>query len=229
MKHRIEFLDIIKKERINFLIGFILLIGFICITYMVCTGLTQHLDEKVHSFFIRNRSVGLNTFFESITYCGNWEFITSLCILLFAFDKTRKKLAYPVITMAVTSFLLNRGMKCMIMRARPDEMFHLIKQGGFSFPSGHSATATAVFGILIYVFIKNSYFGKKTCPYSWGLFLLIVLICCSRLYLGVHYLTDVWGGIIEGMALLFFVVPLMKQKNIISVEPFPDQKTHSFR
>ena len=115
MKHRIEFLDIIKKERINFLIGFILLIGFISITYMVCTGLTQHLDEKVHSFFIRNRSAGLNTFFESITYCGNWEFITSLCILLFAFDKTRKKLAYPVITMAVTSFLLNRGMKCMII------------------------------------------------------------------------------------------------------------------
>lgn len=99
------------------------------------------------------------------------------------------------------SALLNQILKYIIQRPRPTE-FRIIDESGYSFPSGHSMVSTAFYGFLIYLIyikVKNKYlkFGLITI-----LSLLIILIGTSRIYLGVHYTSDVLAGFLISISYL---------------------------
>lgn len=100
-----------------------------------------------------------------------------------------------VATQAFTYFA-----KILFHRDRPSEVLHTVIEDSFSFPSGHATSAAFVAGILVYVFLQ----AKKRSPrekYSAILLglLFVVAIDFSRLYLGVHYLTDVVAGNMVGL------------------------------
>ena len=99
------------------------------------------------------------------------------------------------------SALLNQILKRIIQRPRPTE-FRIINESGYSFPSGHSMVSAAFYGFLIYLIYKN----VKNNYLKWGLItilsLLIILIGTSRIYLGVHYTSDVLAGFLIAMSYL---------------------------
>jgi undecaprenyl-diphosphatase len=91
-------------------------------------------------------------------------------------------------------------------RPRPDAALALVMETSPSFPSGHAVRATVVFGLLAYLLFR-SYRAVWARVLTVSVYLLaVLLVAMSRVYLGVHYVTDVWGGMLLGGALLAAVV-----------------------
>ena len=89
--------------------------------------------------------------------------------------------------------LLNQAMKFAIQRPRPD-VLRLVDVSGFSFPSGHSMAAMAVFGLLAWCVWRYERNPRRRIALMCLFALVIVMVGISRIYLGVHYASDVLGG-----------------------------------
>ncbi len=209
---------------------------FAMVFWWVTSGNSRTFDLNIMEYVYANRTPALNTLFEMITYAGEWFTVIAICLLLLAFDKTRMTYGVPVAIITTASFVINYIFKIIVERTRPLQEMMLIEQGGFSFPSGHSATGFATYIMLAYLLLKymNSenlqqdackercYDNKsqschKSLFYAICLAVLAILIGVSRVYLGVHYPTDVIGGFVESSILLLvmigFVIPaLAKQR-----------------
>lgn len=99
------------------------------------------------------------------------------------------------------SGLLNQILKRIVQRPRPTE-YRLIEENGYSFPSGHSMVSAAFYGFFIYLIfrnVKNKYIKWSSISF---LSLLIILIGISRIYLGVHYTSDVMAGFVISISYL---------------------------
>jgi len=124
--------------------------------------------------------------------------IFSLIVLLLLIFRKKDFPRTRLFTLTMAAgVILSQALKRIIQRARPENM--LIAKDGFSFPSGHSTLAVCFFGMMIYLFrneIKN-----KTLRYSFVTInvLMIISIAFSRIYLNVHWLTDVIAGLTLGL------------------------------
>ena len=110
-------------------------------------------------------------------------------------------------------FILNRILKFIIARPRPERL-KLVFEDGYSFPSGHSMVAFGFYGFLIYLICKKIENKKIKYPLIVFLSLLILFIGISRVYLGVHYVTDVIGGFIFTFLYLIVFVKYFCKKQI---------------
>ena len=135
-----------------------------------------------------------------ITNFGGAIFLIILTITLFILIKN-KKIGLSIILNLIVITGLNQILKYILQRPRPTE-YRLIEETGFSFPSGHSMVSMAFYGYLIYLiykYVKNKYL-------KWiSIVLLSILICSigiSRIYLGVHYTSDVLGGFLISLSYL---------------------------
>lgn len=125
-------------------------------------------------------------------------FIISCLILWYLFSVLHHRAeAILFFTVNVGAAVINQSMKLVFHRPRPDD-HRLIDITGYSFPSGHSMSAFAMYGILVFLLWRH----LQT---SWGRFLIILIgtamtlaIGISRIYLGVHYPSDVLGGYLAG-------------------------------
>ena len=190
-----------KLKKIGIGIG---IIGVIIMTVLVGNGSVSGFDATFDGAVTGMRSVGFNTLVEMFTYVGNWQTVVIVCLLLIAYDSTSKSYGIPVTAVALVSSISNRILKDIMQIPRPDAANMLIEQGGYSFPSGHTATFTAVMLMLIVLLIKNKpeKFGQKGKAWILGiiLVLLTVLMGLSRVYLGVHHTSDIIGGWFIGLA-----------------------------
>ena len=98
---------------------------------------------------------------------------------------------------------LNTLLKTIVQRPRP-EGFRLVAESGYSFPSGHSMVAMAFFGLLIWMIWRHH--RRDAMRVVWCAFfgLVIVAVGLSRVYLGVHYASDVLAGFCVSLAWLAF-------------------------
>ncbi len=138
----------------------------------------------------------MNGFWKLITSLGNsgWFWI-ALSVLLLVFPNTRKAGLLALLSMAFCALITNVCLKNLIARPRPytqiPELIRLIgPQSDWSFPSGHTtASFASAFSYL---------YGLPQKKYAVPGFLLATMIAFSRLYVGVHYPTDILGGLIIG-------------------------------
>ncbi len=115
--------------------------------------------------------------------------------------KKKKLMGILIWVNLASSALLNQILKRLVQRPRPTE-YRLIEENGYSFPSGHSMVSAAFYGFFIYLIFKN----VKNKHIKWGsitfLSVLIFLIGISRIYLGVHYTSDVMAGFVISISYL---------------------------
>ena len=134
-------MDRIKKEknsnRILALTGVSAVLLFAALLFCVLADHTSGFDDPVRSFFYNLRCDALTPAVKAVTYMGNWQSITALCIALLLIKPTRITYGIPVSAGAIFVTVLNKLIKAAVQRPRPDDVIHLIREGGFSFPSGH--------------------------------------------------------------------------------------------
>ena len=170
----------------------------------------NNFDPKIAALFLTIRSVQGTSIFEVVTFFGNWQFIIPviLLIILWLFFKNKKAFIIPfALTVAgaeLATFLLKLGFH----RGRP--LGSIFMETDFSFPSGHATIAVTFYGYLAYLIIKL--IKRK---YNWLIItlasLIIFFIGFSRLYLGVHYLSDVLAGYLVGSLFLILGISLTKK------------------
>ncbi len=203
------------------------LLYFFALLFMVQNGTAAAFDDAVRNFFYDLRRDWLTPVVKFITYLGNWQTITVLCLVLLALKPTRITYGVPVSVGAILVTVLNKWIKGLVQRPRPDEALHLIEQGGFSFPSGHSITSMFVFGMLIWL-VRTNVKDRKTANILTVL-LAIPMICVglSRIYLGVHYPTDVLAGWCLGIAVIILLKSLVMGIKYVKMNSVSQKETRS--
>ena len=136
--------------------------------------------------------------------------------MAFIFIKN-KKVPIAITLNLIISTALNVLLKNIINRPRPDG-YRIISETGYSFPSGHSMISMAFYGLILYIVFKNVKNKNIRNLLTVLIAILIFLIGFSRIYLGVHYVSDVLGGFIISIAylILFTTItkPIFKLNNI---------------
>ena len=197
-----------KKKKFIVLISLLILV-FLFITYLVVVGKTNSFDNIIYKIIRSLESDFCDKYFIFITKFGNIDVVIGMVIcLIFAF---RNRHAIMVTTLVINSAITNQLVKHIILRDRPN-VLRLIEQGGYSYPSGHTMIAICLYGYLLYLaFTKiNNKFIKYIC--SIILFVLILSISVSRIYVGVHYASDVAGGLVLALIELLLLIDFSKKQ-----------------
>ena len=184
------------------------LIAFVLITRRVFHLRNEKLDYKVFDALQPYVNETNNQIMLAITFLGKHEFLIPANLVLIAyylFIKKHKWYSIKVPAIALSSLGLMFLLKNLFGRARP--LVPLLEEArGLSFPSGHALMSITFYGLLIYLTWKNI----KNDALKWGLVLflsvLILLIGFSRIYLRVHYTTDVMAGFATGFLWLVFSI-----------------------
>lgn len=162
---------------------------------------------------VKLRTPFWNYFFKYFSIIGNFYFLLGLILIISSvvmFKHKRKFLAMFIVLSFVFVSVINFLIKNVVKRVRP-EQFMLFKEFSYSFPSWHSMLTMFVFGVLIYFaykFIKNK---------SVKIVLITILSCVialmgfARIYLGVHYVSDVIAAFLLGLAFVLLFVVLYKR------------------
>lgn len=195
-----------NKFKIYGLIVFIATFVFIGVAVGVQTGYLDGFDDTVRYRVYSMRSDKLTVFWKFITHSGDRYVVILLGIILLLKKSLREKYGVKFAIAALSSTALYQIMKYIFQRPRPDLALRLIEQGGYSFPSGHSMNCLVSYGILIYLLLRYCENRRLAKLLSFGLGLLTILIGFSRVYVGVHYPTDIIGGWSLGIAVLVAMI-----------------------
>ena len=191
------------------ILEFILLFLIILIIYLIKTEKIEMFDSFIYHYFslgISDTTTSLYLFFTFLCSAITMITITILCLLFFK----NKKAAKLVLLNLINVIVLNQTMKAIFARERPNILM-LIDEKGYSFPSGHAMTSTAVYGFFIYLIWQSKMSNDKKILSTVLFGGLIFLICSSRIYLGVHYASDVVAGILISTLYLMIYISLTKK------------------
>ena len=179
---------------------------FIIWTILVFTKIINPLDELVESFVIGIRNDNITKIMINMTNLGSAYSLIVISILLFFFIKN-KKIPLSIIINLVTVFFTSQIFKFIFRRSRPNGVF-LIDASGYSYPSGHTMVSFAFYIYLLYLLCKK--IDNKLVKILLTIFttILLVLIAFSRIYLGVHYLSDIIGGLLLGTTYIILFIRL---------------------
>ena len=191
------------KKYSKWVVMVIFLILFSIFAYKIVMNKSIYIDKIVYDFICDNfMSERMTNVVKILTSLGSALVIIILTIVLFIAIKN-KKIAISVVINLIVITILNNLLKIIFLRPRPD-VNNLILESGYSFPSGHSATGMAFYGYLIYLIYKYVNNKKIKIPLIIFLSLIIVAIGLSRIYLGVHYASDVLGGFL--LAIVYLII-----------------------
>ena len=193
------------EKNLKWIILFLCLVGFLVLAEDVFNKEIMNGDivgyKLISTFLISDFATPIAKF---ITNFGGAIFLAVLTIILFILIKN-KKIGVSIFSNLVIITALNQLLKNILQRPRPTE-YRIIEETGYSFPSGHSMISMAFYGYLIYLiykYVKNKYVKWI---FMALLSLLIRSIGISRIYLGVHYTSDVLGGFLISISYLVIYI-----------------------
>jgi len=180
----------------SFIISLVCATGFALIAILVGEQNIAGFDNRLISLIQGQENVVLTPIMKFFTFIGSGLPITIITIIimvvLYAVLKFRWELLFFVGVIA-GSALLNVVLKLIFHRARPT-LHRIVEANGYSFPSGHSMTAFTLYGVLCFLLWKHARVAFTRVLLIIIGSIMIVAIGVSRIYLGVHYPSDVVGG-----------------------------------
>ena len=176
---------------------------FVVLLGEVAGGEIMRLDTLAYELFVeRLRSDAVTHFMEAFTSLASVVVLAVLAAVIAALAPGKAP-GWCVAVNLVCVVVLNTVLKEIVQRPRP-EGFRLISETGYSFPSGHSMVAMAFFGLLIWMVWR--YHRRDVMRVVWCVVfgIVIVMVGVSRIYLGVHYASDVLAGFCISLVWLVF-------------------------
>ncbi|MFC5284959.1 phosphatase PAP2 family protein [Pedobacter alpinus] len=194
-----------------FMVMIVSLICFFSITDLVTDNELKHYDDVVIAHIIAERTPNLTAFMKSMTFIGNsvGYFLLVPIVTVFFIIRKNWRISLEITIVLILSSGLNVVLKRIISRPRPPEINRLVFADFTSFPSGHAMSAITFYGFIIY--LSYLLIKKYWLKYS------VIIICClmvlligfSRVYLGVHYPSDILAGYFAGIAWLMFCIIIL--------------------
>ncbi|MFJ8264309.1 phosphatase PAP2 family protein [Rummeliibacillus sp. NPDC094406] len=179
-----------------FLVALVSLIGFSSIAILISDHKIVQFDQTIISFIQGLESPLLTIIMKFFTYLGSFPVVMVLFIVVsyYLYIVLKHRAEFLLFsTVIIGTVILNGILKQLFHRARPD--FHrLIEAGGYSFPSGHAMSAFSFYGIVAFLLWRHipNRLGRTALILVSIIFILMIGI--SRIYLGVHYPSDIVGG-----------------------------------
>ena len=210
MRRKIKKISDFTMKNLKWIILFLGIILFLAIVEDVFDQEIRKVDilgyQLVSTFLISDL---ITPIAKLITNLGGAITLLSITIILLLGLKNKKIVLLVELNLMISTGL-NLLLKNIVQRPRPNEI-RLIDETGYSFPSGHSMVSMAFYGFLIYLiykFVKN----KRL---KWALIItlsiLIITIGISRIYLGVHYTSDVLAGFTISVSYLVIYTSIVKK------------------
>ena len=198
------------KKYIKWIVFGILICIFILLSILVLTKNDIYLDTKVYDFISKFIKPTRTPNIIRITSIASASVVIIITILVLIIFKNKKYGIYMSVNLILIT-IIQLILKNLFTRNRPIDI-NLIDETGYSFPSGHSLTSMAFYGFIIYlIFISNINKKIKIILITF-LSILIFMIGISRIYLGVHYATDVLGGFSLSLAYLIIYINIIGKK-----------------
>jgi membrane-associated phospholipid phosphatase len=179
-------------------------------SFRLDTALLLGLHQRANPF--------LDRLMLSVTQFGNPAFVVVLVLVsLTGLLWQQKRLEAGMFAIAcLGALVLNQGMKLAFARPRPTLWHPLVQETSYSFPSGHALGSLVLYGFLAYLLVR---FYPRTALLTYSTAVIVIgLIGLSRLYLGVHYPTDIMAGYIVGLLWLSICVAMLKHYGDQSVQ-----------
>ena len=201
------------KNIIKWILCAITAILAIVITINVKNGKILELDLNIYKFFSENIiNDKLTPIVKVITHIGGAKIVLVLTLLAIILIKGLKNKLF-LLTGIVGTAGLNVVLKHIVQRERPN-INRLIPEKGYSFPSGHSMMSMAFYGMLIFLIFKY----VKNTALKWTLIVILTILLSTigitRIYLGVHYPSDVIGGFVVSLTYLFILTEIYNKVKI---------------
>lgn len=199
-----------KKHLREMVLGGII---FANLSFLLARDQLIGIDEWFYQKVVSIMSPGMTVFMKHISNLGSVYALVLIALLLFFLTAYHKKSFYGIIVAInlLTVWLMNNGLKYMFRRERPN-ILRIIEITNYSFPSGHAMVSMSFYGFLAYLMLKTK--NKKWVKLITVTLLavIILLIGVSRIYLGVHYFSDVLAGCVFGWIWMIFMIVVVEQK-----------------
>ena len=200
-------------KNINFknkktIILFVSLILFIFLTYNIFNNKIAFIDSYIEGIILSIRNDKLTDVMTIITNISSAYALIVITVLLLILIKN-KKIPILITFNLIFSFLTSQLIKIILKRDRPVNI-SLVNAMGFSYPSGHSMVSMAYFGFIAYLVYKYIDNTIVKVILIITLFVSIFAIGFSRIYLGVHYFSDVLGGFLLSISYLMLFININK-------------------
>lgn len=211
-----------KSHLKNYII--ISLFAFILIATAVLFKATMREDLLLYYLLISIKNNILLSVATLLSFLGSIKGLIVVSFFLVFILKSNKQRIFLFLDLIGSGLIINIT-KNIFLRERPIIGQNLLAD--YSFPSGHTFIAISFYGFLLYLVMKDKESNYKKLKEGVLLF-LIITIPLSRLILGVHYLTDVLGGITLGLAYLFFLI-IMYESNFLKDKEDETKLNYSFK
>ena len=198
------------KKYNRWLILSIALVLFTILTILVLNDKIVWFDTLTYNFIISFKSNDMTTFMKIMTGFASKSTIIILTLASFFSLMKHYKGSLFLVGNIVLSSALNLIIKNIICRTRPDHL-RLITESGYSFPSGHAMASVSFYGFIMYLVIKSKLSKALKIIISIVLSIIILLIGISRIYLGVHYPSDILGGYLVSISLLIVTTYIIEK------------------
>lgn len=199
----------------SILLFLVTLFVFVYIADEMVAEKENHLDTQIVTIVNQHQSPAATTFFETLTFFGSSSFLfPAYCILIaiLLFEK-RKKTALNIGIIGVSSTAILHLLKEIFKRHRPsDELVAHVT--GFSFPSGHSFSSFTFYALIIYLFWQTKLSVSIKIFIAIFFFSFAALIAFSRVYLHVHYPSDVIAGFCLSIIWLLLAFYFLRKKEV---------------
>lgn len=178
--------------------------GFAGLAICIQQGMTQAFDDWVYGWVSQTIVPPFTEVLKIVTFGGEVYVMIGVCVLLLIIPPITKKVGIPVSISMVCAIGISYLFKHVFSRPRPN-ILRLIEETGFSFPSAHallSASLYIMLMILVCKYLKSNIAKIVLVPV---LSIVLFAVGFSRVYLGVHYATDIIGGWLIGFAITLIV------------------------
>ncbi|AST96904.1 hypothetical protein BC8716_13465 [Shouchella clausii] len=203
-----------KMNTNSLVISIVCIACFLVVAFSLNTVFLEKVDQLALTWAESIRAEPITALMHGFAFLGATKTVfvltVAVLIILLVARASHKELAFTAVTMAATG-LVNLFVKEWVERERPAQ-YMLVELSSYSFPSGHSMGAMSFYTVLTFLIWKRV--NKQSHRVAFVVFasLMILIMGFSRLYLGVHYLSDVIGGYLLSGSLVFFLFWLFQPR-----------------